>query len=87
MAPWLATPAGYRQIINHNQIDFTTGPSSGELLGSTKSMTSVSEAETTALWMLSPGQTARNVDSKGVSRYEMFQYISTLGLCQFLRSG
>ena len=51
---------------------FVTGPSSGELLGSTKSMTSVSEAETTALWMLSPGQTARNVDSKGVLRYEIF---------------
>ena len=37
-------------------------------------MTSVSEAETIALWMLSPGQTARNVDSKDVLRYEMFQY-------------
>ena len=81
MAPLLATRAGRRNKTNTYSyslhwilMGFVTGPSSGEQLGSTKSMTSVSEEETTALWMLSPGQTARNVDSKGVSRYELFQY-------------
>ena len=41
---------------------FCAGPSSGELLGNTKSMTSAPVVEIFALWMLSPGQTARNVD-------------------------
>ena len=41
---------------------YCEGPSSGELLGNTKSMINVPAAEIFALWMLSPGQTARNAD-------------------------